>query len=273
MSQTSVRAEGGCPMRRLVHPGVEAGGAGTRLAVLAYGLAAYAAFFVTIVYAIGFTGNWVVPKSIDSGGAGPAWQAALVNTALLLVFVVQHTVMARPWFKKWWTRFVPASIERSTFVLAASVCLGAVMLGWRPMPTVVWSVQGVAWWVLTGVSLAGWVLVFASSFMVSHWDLFGVRQVVLRAMGRAYEPIGFRVVGLYRLVRHPLMLGFILAVWSAGVMTVGHLFFAGMITGYILFGTAVEERDLVAHFGDMYRDYRRRVPGLIPFTKLGRGEA
>jgi protein-S-isoprenylcysteine O-methyltransferase Ste14 len=245
-------------------PDAAPAGATARVAVLAYGLAAYLAFFGAIVYAIGFVGNWVVPKSIDSGVAGPVWQAVLVNSALLLAFVVQHTIMARPWFKRWWTRMVPVSIERSTYVLAASVCLGAVMFGWRPMAGVVWRVDGAAGWVLDGVALLGWGLVFASSFMVSHWDLFGVRQVVMRALGCTYEPIGFRVVGLYRIVRHPLMLGFLLAVWSTSVMSVGHLFFAGMITGYILFGTTMEERDLMAHFGDLYRDYQRRVPGIIP---------
>ena len=236
-----------------------------RFGVMAYALVAYAMFFGTILYAIGWVGNWLVPRSIDTGPTGSVAAALVVNSALLMLFVVQHTVMARPAFKRWWVRYVPAPIERSTFVIAASVCLMLTFWLWRPLPGVVWEVTNpVAWWVWTALSLAGWATVFASSFMVSHWDLFGLRQAWLRWRGEKYRPVGFRLVGLYKVVRHPLMVGFLIAFWSAPVMTVGHLFFAVMTTGYIFFGTWMEERDLVAVHGEDYLAYRRKVGGVVP---------
>lgn len=266
MDQLSMKS-GGCPITRLTSglKGEAELSPAARAGVFAYGLAAYAAFLATILYAIGFVGGFLVPKSIDTGPASGLVPSLLINTALLSVFVVQHTVMARPRFKRWWTRIVPEPIERSTFVLAASASLALVFLQWRPLPERIWTVDN-AWLAgaLTGVSMLGWVLVFASSFMVSHWDLFGLRQVFLCLKGKRYVPLGFRIVGLYRLVRHPLMLGFLIAVWAAPAMTVGHLFFAAMITAYILLGTTLEERDLMAHFGDSYAAYRRDVPGIIP---------
>ena len=238
-----------------------------RAAALAYGLLAYAAFFVTILYAIGFVGNWLVPKSIDSGDPGSTLPSLLINTVLLSLFVIQHTIMARPWFKRAWTTIIPRSAERSTFVLLASAILLLTFWLWRPLPTVLWSVSGPAAWALSALSLLGWAIVFAASFMVSHFDLFGLRQSWLRFRGRLYRPVGFRLVGLYRLVRHPLMLGFLIAFWSTPTMTIGHLFFAIMTTIYIFMGIWFEERDLVAEHGESYLKYRRATRALIPLPK------
>lgn len=262
---------GGCPLHAFLRPDTAAMSLPARVGIFCFGLLAYGAFFGTITYAIGFVGNWFVPKSIDSGAPAPLVSALLINSGLLMIIVVQHTIMARPWFKRAWTRIVPEAMERSTFVLAASVCLALVLWQWRPVPTIVWSTENPALRVLlSGLSLLGWGVVFASSFMVSHWDLFGLRQVWANLLGRRPAPIAFRLVGLYKLVRHPLMLGFIIAVWATPTMTIGHLFFAGMITAYIFVGTAFEEHDLLAQFGDRYEQYRRAVPGIIPFTRFGR---
>jgi protein-S-isoprenylcysteine O-methyltransferase Ste14 len=266
----------GCPITRLLKPDTaDAPASGlARMGVFTYGLVAYAFFFVTFLYAVGFVGNWFVPKSIDTGTRVGLAESLLINTALLSVFVIQHTIMARPAFKRWWTRVVPVSIERSTFVLAATAALALVFWQWRPLPEVVWSVDNtIAAAALTALSLGGWLLALASSFMVSHWDLFGLRQVYLRATGRPYTQIGFKERGVYRLVRHPLMLGFFIFVWATPHMTVGHLFFAAMITAYIFLGTALEERDLLAHLGAQYEDYRRRVPGIFPIPRSLRRRA
>lgn len=261
-----------CPLHRLFVPiSPDAMSLRGRVGIFAFGLVAYAAFFATILYAIAFVANWPVPKSIDSGSASPLGPALAINSAMLLLFVLQHTIMARPWFKRAWTRIVPAPMERSIFVLAASACLALVFWQWRPLPTVIWHVDSTPLRAaISGLSLLGWAIVFASSFMVSHWDLFGLRQVWTNLRGQSPEPIAFRVVGLYRLVRHPLMLGFIIAVWATPTMTVGHLFFAGMITSYIFIGTAFEEHDLIAHFGERYETYRRAVPSIFPFTRFQR---
>ncbi|MBC7771178.1 MAG: isoprenylcysteine carboxylmethyltransferase family protein [Pyrinomonadaceae bacterium] len=235
---------------------------------MTYGLIAYGAFFVVILYAIGFVGGWLVPKSINSGAPGPLAPSLLINTGLLVLFVGQHTLMARPWFKRAWTRVAPKAIERSTFVIAASACLALLFWQWRPLPGELWRISNpAAALAVSAVSMLGWVIVFASSFMVSHFDLFGLRQTWFRFRQRAYEPVGFRLVGLYTVVRHPLMLGFLIAFWATPVMTVGHLFFAVMVSGYILFGTWMEERDLIAEHGEAYMEYRRRVPGLVPVPR------
>jgi protein-S-isoprenylcysteine O-methyltransferase Ste14 len=224
---------------------------------------------------MGFVGNWLVPKSIDSGDASTPIPLALVINALLLsIFVAQHTVMARPAFKSWWTRIIPESIERSTFVLLASASLGVMFWLWRPAPQIVWQfTHPAAVWGLTILSLLGYVIVFVASWMVSHFDLFGLRQVFFRLQERAYQPVGFRLVGLYKIVRHPLMLGFLIAFWATPTMTVGHLFFAIMVTAYIRFGTWMEERDLLAVHGLKYYSYKRKVPGIIPLPRLARREA
>lgn len=258
MSTSAVRPSERAPAAPMP-PGRLAGGL-----ILVWGLLGYAAFLGTILYAIGFVGNWVVPKSIDSGVAGPMIPSLLINAGLLALFVVQHTIMARPAFKRGWTRIIPRAAERSTFVVAASACLALLFWQWRPLPGVIWSTDGPLAAGLTGLSLIGWGIVFVTSFTISHFDLFGLRQVWLRFRNAPYTPIGFRLVGLYRVVRHPLMLGFLVAFWATPTMTVGHLFFAIMTTGYILFGTWMEERDLVAEHGARYLEYRRRVPGLVP---------
>jgi protein-S-isoprenylcysteine O-methyltransferase Ste14 len=258
---------GGCPIHTMFR-GVRFQPLGRRVAVLATGVIAYLMFFGTILYAIGFVANLVVPKGIDDGAVGPAGPSLLINGALLALFVVQHTVMARPAFKRWFTRFVPAAMERSLFVAAASGILMLTFWQWRPLPQTVWNVEHPA---LAGVLLAGsmlgWAVVFGSSFMINHFDLFGLRQSVNGFLGRDTRPVGFKLVGLYKLVRHPLMVGFLLAFWLTPTMSVGHLFFAVMTTGYIFFGTWIEERDLVAHLGDAYLDYKRRVRGFVPLPR------
>lgn len=234
---------------------------------LAYGIVCYAAFLASFSYLIGFVENWAVPKSIDSGAAGPFAPSLAINSALLILFGAQHSIMARPGFKRWWTRFVPKAAERSTFVLISSAILGLLYWQWRPLPTPIWQLSGVAATAATVISLAGWGIGLMATFAISHLDLFGVRQAWLRFRSATYRPVGFRLVGLYRLVRHPLMLGLLIAFWSTPTMTVGHLLFTGMMTAYILIGTRMEERDLVAEHGDAYTSYRRRVPGIVPWPK------
>lgn len=237
-----------------------------RTLFLVYGGIAYLAFLATFVYAMGFVGNVWVPKSIDSqASATPAATAILINAALLMVFAVQHTIMARPGFKRWWTRFLPPAIERSTFVLAASAALALVMWQWRTVGGTVWRVDA-DWlrWALIGVSACGWLLVLHASFLIDHFDLFGLRQVWLHFRGRPYTHHRFMERSVYKYVRHPLMLGFLIAFWATPHMTVGHLVFAVLVSGYVVMGTMFEERDLVRHLGTAYLEYRRRTPMLLP---------
>ncbi|HEX6206915.1 MAG TPA: isoprenylcysteine carboxylmethyltransferase family protein [Actinomycetota bacterium] len=240
-----------------------------RAMVLAYGAIAYVAFLGVFISTIGFLAN-VSPKGIDEGASGPAGGAVLVNVGLLALFAVQHSVMARSWFKRWWTRFVPASIERSTFVLSASLVLALLLWQWRPLPASVWSV-GEPWarTVLWGLYGLGWLIVVGSTFLIDHFDLFGLRQVVARARERPLEPVGFRQPLLYGLVRHPIMVGFLIAFWSGPDMSVGRMLFALLGTGYILIGVRFEERDLVASHGAAYERYAEHVPRFVP--RLGPG--
>jgi len=230
-----------------------------------YGICAYVIFLVTFAYAIAFAGNIVVPKTIDSGTPGPLIEALIVNVALLGVFAVQHSVMARQGFKRWWTRIVPKSVERSTFVVFATAAVALLLWQWRPMPDVIWSVQDpIAVAAIRGVFWLGWVILLVSTFLLNHFELFGLRQVAARLMGWKLPEPQFRTPFLYKRVRHPLYLGFILGFWAAPAMTVGHLLFAVATTGYILIGIFFEERDLVNMFGDQYRRYRQQVSMLIP---------
>jgi protein-S-isoprenylcysteine O-methyltransferase Ste14 len=233
-----------------------------------YGLAAYLVFFGTILYAIGFVTGLVVPKTIDTGTVVPLAEALVVNLLLMTLFAVQHSVMARKQFKAWWTQYVPKAVERSTYVLLASLALVLLFWQWRPMPAVVWQVAdpGIAL-AITGVSFLGWLTVFFSTFLINHFELFGLHQVVVNLAGRDMPAARFRTPVLYKMVRHPIYLGFIIAFWAAPVMTVGHLLFAAVTTAYIFVGIFLEERDLVDMFGDEYRHYRDRVAMLVPWGK------
>ena len=243
-----------------------------RTLTLAYGVLCYAFFFGTFLYTIGFVGNWVVPRSIDTGTPGDTLPSVAINVALLGLFAVQHTIMARPAFKRWWTAKIPAPAERSTFVFATCIVLTLLFWQWRPMLTTVWHTDNtVAVWALSGLSLFGYLIVLYSSFLIDHFDLFGLRQVVLQYRGRDYTDHLFAERSLYKFIRHPLMLGFLLAFWATPSMSQGHLLFAIVTSVYILFGITVEERDLLNFLGDDYKAYRKRTPALIPFLPKGKG--
>ena len=238
-----------------------------RLLIFLYGLASYLVFFATFLYAIGFIGNFGVPKAIDSPPQVPFGTALLTNLGLLLLFAVQHSVMARPAFKRWWTRVIPVEAERSTYVLLSSLALIALFAWWQPMGGVVWDVESpVGRAVLWGLYAFGLGLVLLSTFLISHFDLFGLRQVWLCLIGRAYTPVTFRTPWIYRYVRHPLYVGWLFTFWSTPVMTAAHLVLALGTTAYMLIAIQFEEHDLVAEHPE-YAEYRRTVPMLIPFTR------
>lgn len=236
-----------------------------RVIALTYGIVAYAVFFATFLYLIGFVGNVIVPKSVDSGAPGSTWGALLTNLFLIGLFGIQHTVMARPAFKRRWTKIVPRPVERSTYVLITSLLLCLIAWCWRPMTGSVWEIENsIAETVLWSVSIVGWGMVLYATFVIDHFDLFGLRQVYLYARGKAYTHPKFAVVSLYKYVRHPLLLGFLMAFWSTPHMTLGHLVFCVAMTAYILVAVQFEERDLARFHGEAYEDYRRRVPMLVP---------
>ena len=239
-----------------------------RVVAFLYGIFAYLVFFATFLYAIGFVSGLVVPKTIDDGAVVPAMEALIVNVLLMSLFAVQHSVMARRQFKQWWTQYVPKSVERSTYVLFASLALVLLLWQWRPMPAVVWQIDNpqIAM-AVTGISMLGWLIVLSSTFLINHFELFGLHQVTNHLAGRSMPTPRFRTPLFYKLVRHPIYLGFIIAFWAAPTMTIGHLLFAAVTTAYIVVGILLEERDLIELFGDDYRRYRDRVSMLVPWRK------
>lgn len=236
-----------------------------RVLFFVYGVVAYLIGVAALVYCIGFLANLIVPKGVDTGEPGTTGQAVLVNVFLLLLLPVQHSIMARPAFKAWWTQFVPRAIERSTFVLFTGLLLFLLYWQWRPMPAVVWDVGTPALRMpLIAVYLAGWALLFGSSFLIDHFDLFGLRQIYFSLRGWDYTPPRYVERFVYKLIRHPLMAGFIVAFFAAPTMSQGRLLFAVVTTVYIFLGITLEERDLLADHGEAYADYRKRTPMLVP---------
>ncbi len=233
-----------------------------------YGVISHVLFLLVFMYMVAFLGNFIVPKSIDSGAVGAFGLALIVNILLLALFTIPHTIMARPGFKQWWTTIVPNHIERSTYVMISNLLMILLMWQWQPMVGVVWRVENpvgaLILWSLFGI---GWVSIVITSFMINHFDLFGTRQVYLHLLNREYSPLEFKTRGFYNYVRHPLMVGWIVAFWSTPDMTVGHLVFAVGTTVYILIAIQIEERDLVKFHGEAYESYRRRVSMIVPFKK------
>lgn len=239
-----------------------------KIIFLVYGTIAYLIFFATFCYAVGFVSSLFVPKHIDSVPVTPTGYALIVDALLLSLFAVQHSVMARPAFKKWMTRFIPEPVERSTYVLLASLCLILLFWYWQPLGGTIWQVESEGASVfLKSMCLFGFGIVLISTFLINHFDLFGLRQVWMYAAGTKYEPLPFRTPLLYNYVRHPIYLGFIIAFWSTPTMTAAHLFFAVMTTAYMLVAIQFEENDLIRTFGEKYRAYKKSAPMLIPFTK------
>jgi methanethiol S-methyltransferase len=244
-----------------------------RWLIFLYGVVSYAIFFATFLYAIGFVGNLWAPKSIDSAREAPLGVALLINAGLLGLFAIQHSVMARPAFKRWWTRIIPREAERSTYTLLSSLALIALFAFWEPIGGVVWNVESqVGQALIYGAYAFGWLLVLVSTFLINHFDLFGLRQVWLQLRRQPYKPLLFKTPVLYRYVRHPLYVGWFFAFWSTPMMTVAHLVFAIATTAYILIAIQLEERDLMAEHPE-YAQYRKRVPMLVPFTKARRSAA
>jgi protein-S-isoprenylcysteine O-methyltransferase Ste14 len=242
----------------------------TRLFGLLYGVLMYVFFLATFAYAICFVGNIVVPKTIDSGTESPFLVAVAVNALLLAAFAVQHSVMARQGFKRAWTRVVPKQLERSTYVLAASLVLALLLWQWRPIPQTVWEMHGTAAALLSVMFWVGWAILLTSTFLINHFELFGLKQVWTYLRRAEHTEAKFRMPSLYKVVRHPLYLGFVIAFWSAPRMSVGHLIFAIATTGYILLGIYFEERDLINTYGHAYLNYCKRVPMLVPFIKISK---
>ncbi len=246
---------------REAHSAAEPG----RVLAFAYGVASYALFVAVFVYLILFVGDLWVPKGVDSGDSGAMFVALVVDVALISLFGLQHSVMARPAFKRAWTKLIPKPVERSTFVLSSAAVLAVVMWLWQPLETPIWLVQSTAAvWTLWALFVAGWAIVFASTFMTDHFDLFGLRQVYLYLAGKPYKHVEFKQRGLYRHMRHPLYVGLMIGFWATPDMTLGHLVLAAGFSTYIVIGTLFEERDLVAHLGERYRAYRQEIPRYLP---------
>lgn len=240
-----------------------------RISYFIYGVVSYAIFFATFLYAIGFIGNFYVPKTLDGAPEVPLFAAVLMNMLLLSVFAVQHSAMARPAFKKWWTRFVPQPVERSTYVLLSSLALIALFIFWQPMGGMIWDVQNeILRNAIYGMYGLGWIVVLVATFLINHFDLFGLRQVTLFLIGKPYTELNFKTPWLYSIVRHPLYVGWLLVFWATPTMSVTHLLFAAVTTVYILVAIQFEERDLMKMHPE-YVDYRRRVPMLIPTGSKG----
>lgn len=236
----------------------------SRITAFVYGVVCYLAFFGTFVYAVGFLGNFGVPKTIDSGPEVPFLDALLINGLLLGIFAIQHSVMARPWFKNIWTKLVPPTVERSTYVLFSSLALLLLFWLWQPMGGVIWSIEDpTARAAIYAVYAIGLLTVLVTTFLINHFDLFGLRQVWLQLIGRPYKPLGFVTPGPYRYVRHPLYVGWLLSFWATPTMTAAHLVFAFATTAYIFIAIQLEERDLVRAHGE-YAEYRERVPMIVP---------
>lgn len=240
-----------------------------RVVILGYGVLTYGFFFVTFLYTIGFVGGFGVPKAIDDGAVGPVGVAVLVNLSFLGLFAIQHTIMARPGFKTWFTKFVPASVERTTYVFLTSLILCGMVWQWRPLPDTVWQLSGAPAVALDALCWIGWGVVLLSTFLIDHFELFGLRQTWAASQNKPVEPVHFQERLLYKVVRHPLMLGFLIAFWSASTMSEGRLFFCVVTTAYVLLALVIEERTLVHLHGEVYEDYRRRVPLLIPWPRRG----
>jgi len=245
----------------------------SRIFAVCFGVFSYLVFFASFVYTVGFLADFGVPRTVDSAPTSGPWAALAVNLALLGVFAIQHSVMARPGFKRWWTRIIPEHLERSTYVLLSVAAVALLLWGWQPISGSVWhvenpSLRGVLW----AGYLAGYATIFLSTVLLNHFDLFGLRQVWLHAQGKEYTHLPFKTPLFYKSVRHPLYVGWLMAFWITPDMSVGHLLFAGACTAYILVALVFEERDLVEHFGDTYRQYRRDVPALVPGARRRRAE-
>jgi protein-S-isoprenylcysteine O-methyltransferase Ste14 len=250
---------------------VQAGSRIFRFAAFLYGLVAYLVFFITFLYAVGFVMGLVVPKTIDDGPVSSVAEALIINLLLMTLFAVQHSVMARKQFKQWWTQYVPKAVERSTYVLFASLALILLFWQWRPMPEILWHVEEPEMaMTITALSFGGWLMVLSSSFLINHFVLFGLHQVANNLTGAETPAPRFRTPLYYKFVRHPIYLGFVIAFWAAPTMSVGHLLFAAVTTAYIFVGIFLEERDLVDMFGDDYRRYKERVSMLLPWRYLSR---
>jgi methanethiol S-methyltransferase len=239
-----------------------------RVTAFLYGIVAYLVFFGTFLYTIGFVSGLVVPRTIDTGTVVPITEALTVNILLMSLFAVQHSVMARRQFKEWWTQYVPKTVERSTYVLLASLALILLVWQWRPIPAVLWQIDDPQMaMAVSGLSLIGWLIVLTSTFLINHFELFGLHQTANNLAGRPMPAPRFRTPLYYKFVRHPIYLGFIIAFWAAPTMTIGHLLFAAVTTAYIVVGILLEERDLIDLFGDDYRRYKDRVSMLVPWRK------